>query len=213
MLFYLNLTINLFYILGMTNSGISYVSLTDDDLLYHLKNDNHSAFTEIFNRYSNLLYAHAYNKLRNESDARDVVQEMFMKIWHKRQAIEQGNNLAGYLFIALRNGIFNFIKHKNLANSYASQFSQANADSGIYTDSLIREKQFAAMIENEINNLPPRMRAVFELRRKENLSNKEVAAQLGITESTAADQMKKALRILKTKIGLLIIVVHYLNVK
>ncbi|MNK85354.1 ECF RNA polymerase sigma factor SigE [compost metagenome] len=197
----------------MTNTGISYTTLTDDDLLIHLKNDDHSAFTEIFNRYSTLLYAHAFNKLRNESDSRDVVQEMFMKIWQKRQTIEQGNNLSGYLFIALRNGIFNLIKHKNLVSAYAGNFSKANADSGIYTDTLVREKQFAAMIAAEIANLPPRMRAVFELRRNENLSNKEVAVRLGITESTAADQMKKALRILKTKIGLILIVVHYLNVK
>ncbi|KQM76975.1 hypothetical protein ASE74_17035 [Pedobacter sp. Leaf216] len=197
----------------MKVAGIPYASLTDDDLIYHLKKDDHSAFTEIFNRYSNLLYAHAFNKLRDEGDARDVVQEMFMKIWHKRDSIEQGNNLSGYLFIALRNGIFNLIKHKNLVNTYAAQFSKANDDSGIYTDTLVREKQFAAMIAAEIANLPPRMRTVFELRRNENLSNKEVAARLGITESTVADQMKKALRILKNKIGPAIIVLYYLNVK
>jgi RNA polymerase sigma-70 factor (ECF subfamily) len=197
----------------MTVPGIIYTNLTDDDLLYHLKNDDHLAFTEVFNRYSPLLYAHAFNKLRSESDARDVVQEMLMKVWDKRGSIEQGNNLAGYLFVALRNTIFNLIKHKNLVNAYADTFVKANADSGVYTDTLIREKEFSAMIEAEIANLPPRMRAVFELRRKENLSNKEVAAQLGITESTAADQMKKALRILKTRIGLILIVLHYLNVK
>lgn len=197
----------------MVATGITYTKLTDDDLVYHLKNDDHLAFTEVFNRYSPLLYAHAFNKLRSESDARDVVQEMLMKVWDKRESIELGNNLAGYLFVALRNSIFNLIKHKSLVNAYADTFVKANADSGIYADTLIREKQFAAMIEAEIALLPPRMRAVFELRRKENLSNKEVAAQLGITESTAADQMKKALRILKTRIGLILIVLHYLNVK
>lgn len=197
----------------MRVKGMIYTELTDDELLYHLKNDDHLAFTEIFNRYSQLLYGHAFNKLRSESDARDVVQEMLMKVWDKRTSIEIGNNLGGYLFIALRNSIFNFIKHKNLVNAYAETFAKANADSGIYTDTLIREKQFAAMIEAEIASLPPRMRAVFELRRKENLSNREVAVKLGITESTAADQMKKALRILKTRIGMILIVLHYLNVK
>ena len=171
------------------------------------------AFTEIFNRYSQLLYAHAFNKLRIESDARDVVQEMFMKFWDKRSSVEQGSNLAGYLFVALRNTIFNLLKSKARVTAYADAFTKANADSGVYTDTLVREKQLSAMIEREIANLPPRMRAVFELRRKENLSNKEVALRLGITESTAADQMKKAIRVLKTKIGLLLFVIHYINVK
>ncbi len=203
----------LFFKTGMTQTNKNYTALTDDDLLFRLRNDDHLAFAEIFNRYNQLLYAHAYNKLRDESDARDIVQEMFVKFWDKRQYIEEGNNLSGYLFVAVRNQVFNLIKHKNLVNAYADRFTKANADSGIYTDTLIREKQFSAMIETEIANLPPRMRAVFELRRKENLSNKEVAEQLGITESTVADQMKKALRILRTKFGLILIVVHYLNVK
>lgn len=197
----------------MTGAGITYEQLTDDDLLFRLKNDDHLAFTEIFNRYSQLLYAHAYNKLRVESDARDVLQDMFMKFWDKRDTLEQGNNLSGYLFIALRNTIYNLIKSKARVSAYAQTFSKANADSGIYTDTLIREKQFSAMIEAEIASLPPRMRAVFELRRKENLSNKEVAARLGITESTSADQMKKAVRILKNKIGLMWFVLYYLNIK
>jgi RNA polymerase sigma-70 factor (ECF subfamily) len=192
---------------------LSYAKFTDDDLLDRLKNDDHLAFTEIFNRYSQLLYAHAYNKLRVESDARDVLQDMFMKFWDKRGTLEQGNNLAGYLFVAMRNTILNLLKSKSRVTLYADDFTKANADSGIYTDTLIREKQFSAMIESEIANLPPRMRAVFEMRRKENLSNKEVAARLGITESTSADQMKKAVRILKNRIGLVWLVLYYLNLK
>lgn len=197
----------------MTGAGIIYEELTDDDLVFRIKNNDHHAFTEIFNRYSQVLYAHAYNKLRGESDARDVLQEMFMNFWDKRGSLEEGNNLSGYLFIALRNTIFNLIRNKARVNIYAETFSKTNADSGIYTDTLIREKQFAAMIEEEIAKLPPRMREVFELRRKQNLSNKEVAVRLGITESTSADQMKKAVRILKSKIGLLWFVVYYLNIK
>lgn len=197
----------------MTGADISYPKLTDDDLLYRLKNDDHLAFTEIFNRYSQLLYAHAYNKLRVESDARDVLQDMFMKFWDRRGSLEEGNNLAGYLFVALKNTILNLIKSKARLTVYADSFAKANADSGIYTDTLIREKQFSAMIEAEIANLPPRMRAVFELRRKENLSNKEVAARLGITESTSADQMKKAVRILKNRIGIVWFILYYLGVK
>jgi RNA polymerase sigma-70 factor (ECF subfamily) len=197
----------------MTGPGMSYAKFTDDDLLDRLKNDDHLAFTEIFNRYSQLLYAHAYNKLRVESDARDVLQDMFMKFWDKRGTLEQGNNLAGYLFVAMRNTILNLLKSKSRVTLYADDFTKANADSGIYTDTLIREKQFSAMIESEIANLPPRMRAVFEMRRKENLSNKEVAARLGITESTSADQMKKAVRILKNRIGLVWLVLYYLNLK
>lgn len=197
----------------MSGAGIIYEELTDDALLICIKNDNHYAFTEIFNRYSTVLYAHAYNKLRVETDARDVLQEVFMNVWDKRSSLKEGNNLSGYLFVAVRNTIFNLIRSKAKVHAYAEVFTKTNVDSGIYTDTLIREKEFAAMIEAEIAKLPPRMREVFELRRKQNLSNKEVAFRLGITESTSADQMKKAVRALRSKIGMLGLVILYLNIK
>lgn len=166
-----------------------------------MKQGDHAAFTEIFNRYTNLLYLHAYNKLRNDTEARDVVQEMFIRLWDKRTLIDEGNNLSGYLYRSVMNGIFNLLKHKKVVTNYADAFSRVPYQSG-GTDHLIREKQLKAFIEAEISALPPRMRAVFELRRNEHLSNKEVADRLEITESTAADQMKKALKILRSKLGM-----------
>lgn len=178
-----------------------YKDLQDEQLSALLKRGDHVAFTEIFNRYTSLLYLHAYNKLRNDTEARDVVQEMFIRLWDKREAIDENNNLAGYLYRAVMNGIFNVLKHKKVVSSYAETFSRVPHQRG-GTDHLIREKQLAAMIAAEINALPPRMREVFELRRNEFLSNKQVAEQLNITESTVADQMKKALKILRAKMGM-----------
>lgn len=189
----------------------AYNELSDGELTILLTKGDHSAFTEIFNRYSAVLYSHAYNKLRNESDARDVVQEMFINLWARREKLDGANNLSGYLYTAVRNSIFNLIKHQKVTAAYAENFSKINEQSGIITDHLIREKQFAAMIEAEIANLPPRMREVFELRRKENLSNKQIAERLNLAESTVADQMKKALRILRVRIGLILIIIGYFN--
>lgn len=197
----------------MANSRVIYSELSEDDLLLYLKDGDHAAFGELFIRYGELMYAHAYNKLRNENDARDSVQEMFLKIWQLRESLVITKNMGAYLFVLLRNHIFNLIKHKQVAREYRIAFDIANEESGIYTDTLVREKQFAALIEDEIANLPPRMRMVFEMRRKQHLSNKEVAQRLGITESTAADQMKKALRILRNRFGLFAFIVYFLHLK
>ncbi|WP_316812555.1 RNA polymerase sigma-70 factor [Pedobacter heparinus] len=189
----------------------TYSSYTDQELTALLRAGNHQAFTEVFNRYSSLLYAHAFNKLRDEADARDVVQEMFIALWAKHDHLDAGNNLSGYLYMAVRNAIFNLVKHKKVVSAYAETFTKINQQITAPTDYLIRERQFAAMIENEIAALPPRMRAVFDLRRHENLSNKEIAERLGIAESTVADQMKKALRILKPKIGLILVLISWMD--
>jgi RNA polymerase sigma-70 factor (ECF subfamily) len=183
----------------------NYSELTDHELTILLKMDDQAAFAEIFSRYNSILFIHADNKLRNPDEARDMVQDIFVKLWEKRSVLSVSSNLLGYLYIALRNHIFNLIKHKKIIKGYADSFYGIDAETNIFTDYLIREKQFAAMIEKEVNSLPQRMREVFELRRFKNLSNKEVASMLSIKESTAADQMKKALRLLKERISYILI--------
>jgi RNA polymerase sigma-70 factor (family 1) len=184
----------------------NYKTYTDQRLLDILKNGDEAAFTEVYDRYSALLLIHADNKLDDEDEARDVVQDVFVRLWEKRDQITVYSNLSGYLYSAVRNQIFNMIKHRKVISTYTEGLLNANANNQIYADHLIREKEFASIIEAEIAALPPRMRVVFELRRMENLSNKEVAVKLGITELTVIDQMKKAMKVLRIKIGLIIII-------
>ena len=184
--------------------------VSDEKLLSMIKVGNHLAFEEIFRRYNSVLYIHAYNKLRDTDDADDVVQEVFSRLWSRRSQLEENNNLKAYLFRAVRNQIFDLLRHKRVMTSYENSFKQFESHSQILTDYLVREREFAKLIETEISQLPPRMREVFELRRKGNLSNKEIARKMGISESTVADQMKKALRSLRTKLSVLLIIWAYL---
>lgn len=187
----------------------AYHTYTDQELTALLKQGDPQAFTAVFNRYHSPLYAQAFNKLRDEDDAQDVVQDLFTKLWQKRAELNAEYNLAGYLFKSLRHAIFDLIKHKKIVSAYEDSFEAFISSGTIESDHLIREKQFAELIEREIAALPPRMREVFELRRKENLSNREIALQMNITESTVADQMKKALRVLKMRIGLALILFYW----
>lgn len=183
-------------------TGAAY---NDQELFVLLREGKQAAFAEIYNRYSTLLFIHADNKLRDKDEAKDVVQDVLAKLWEKRDELDVTANLAGYLYTAVRNKIFDLIKHKKVISGYMETFFAPEANGDEYADHLIRERQFAAMIAAEIEALSPRMREVFELRRIENLSNKEVAKRLNITESTAADYMKKAIKILKPRIGLILI--------
>jgi RNA polymerase sigma-70 factor (ECF subfamily) len=187
----------------------SYIRLNDKELAAHFREGDRNAFAEIFERYHDVLFAHAYNKLRDKDEARDIVQDVFVKFWNKRTEIEITSNLSGYLFIMVRNSIFSSIKHKIVVKNAAS-FNQFENEGEATTDHLIREKQLASIIESEIAALPPRMRQVFELSRKEHLSNRRIAERLGLSEFTVADQIKKALRVLRLRLGLILVIVHFL---
>lgn len=174
-------------------------------MLNLLKGSDHAAYNEIYRRYFYVLYVHAYKKLGDEEQAKDVVQDVFASLWFKRDTNLPITNTAGYLFTAVRNKVFGIFAHQQVVEKYAESvqvYLKTHAD--VSTDYLIREKEFQAYIEKAIRELPPKMKLIFELSRKEQLSHKEIAEQLATTENNVSKQLNSALRVLRTKLGFLV---------
>jgi RNA polymerase sigma-70 factor (family 1) len=184
---------------------MEYRTLSDGQLLYLFEKGDQVAYTEIYNRYFYLLYCHAYKKLRDEEQAKDIVQDLFATLWAKRNVKLSTGNLGGYLYTAVRNRIFDFFAHQKVESTYIqSLMNYISTVKSVATDSLVREKEFRACIEKEIQALPPKMRLIFELSRIENLSHQEIAAKLNISENNVSKQVNNALRVLRTKLGLIL---------
>jgi|SRR6185312_12566114 len=181
----------------MTN----YTSCDDIQLMDLLRSGDRAVYAEIYERYVFALLSHAYNKTHSREEAKDIVQEVFTTLWAKRESL-QITNLAGYLFKSVRNIFLNQIAHQAVQDKFLQSMEQFTSSTEI-PDHLIRERQLMAIIEREIAALPTKMREVFELSRKENLSHKEIAEKLGISEQTVSKQVTNALRILRPKLGAL----------
>jgi RNA polymerase sigma-70 factor (ECF subfamily) len=181
----------------------AYISYPDAILTDLLKTDDEAAFNEIFNRYDRLLFIYAYKKLQDKEEAKDVVQDVFINLWSVRKNLGLTGELNVYLYACVRNRALNLLRSKNNMDKYIGSlqsFMEDNKDA----DYLIREKDISSLIEKEIAALPPKMREVFELRRKEYLKNKEIAQRLNISEQTVATHIKRALKILRVKLGLML---------
>ena len=183
----------------------AYQSFTDQTLLTLLKQGDKDAYTVIYDRYKNLLYNHAYKKLGDPEEVKDVLQELFTNLWNKRADIPVAVNLSGYLYAGIRNRVLNLLSHKEVENKYLSSIQRFTPQEDYSTDHTIREKELADLIQKEIDQLPPKMREVFLLSRKENLSHQEIAGQLSISEQTVAKQVTNAIRILRLRLGSLFI--------
>lgn len=190
---------------------VSYSNLSDDQLVLLLKRGDRIAFTQIYERYKYMLYAHAFRRLRNEEESEDMIHDLFATLWKRHETFELKTHLQAYLYTAVRNRIFKLLAHKDIESEYISSFQQASEQATNITDYLVREAQMTAMIEKEISALPSKMREVFELSRKQNLSHKEIAEKLGISEQTVSKQITNALKILKTKLGLLVYLVFLIR--
>lgn len=191
---------------------MTLINATDDNALLELmRTGDQQAFAILYNRYKGVLFVHAYRKLRDWEEVKDIVQEIFSGLWAKRETLEITESLNAYLFKAVRYKIINLISRKNSASVYVDSFQSFITTYADNTDHLVREKMLCSIIDAEINNLPPKMRHVFELSRKENLSHKEIAEQLNITEQSVRSHVKNALHILRLKLGMFLFVALLLN--
>jgi RNA polymerase sigma-70 factor (family 1) len=179
-----------------------YKTLSDDELVILLKEGNRLAYSEIYSRYFYLMFVFAYKKLRDEELAKDFVQELFTKLWEKRETILENGNLSQYLYISLRSRMFDYFAHKKVQTKYIDSLKDfASANIVGHTDYLIREKQLADYIEKQVQLLPKKMRQAFEMSRKKHLSNREIAQELNTTESNVSQHISNAIKILKTKLN------------
>lgn len=179
-------------------------NVSDDELLLLLKVGDREAYEQIYHRYKFVLHNHAWNKTRNREESQDIIQEIFTMLWAKRETLDVNTNLSGYLYTSLRNHILNQIVHKEVQNKYITSIQSFIDQESVVADHLVRENQLKALIEKEIDALPPRMKEVFLLSRRENLSHKEIAELLGTTEQTVKKQMTNTLKVLRKKLGVLI---------
>ncbi len=178
----------------------SYSNFTDQQLIPLFKEGDRGAYSEIFERYSRLLLRHAFRLLNNKEEAQDVVQEVFVMLWEKKETLDPNKALSSYLYSSVRNRIFNLLSHQKVVVKYAESFDQFAIEGYNITDDTVRENELAKIIDREIELLPERMREVFLLNKKHGLSYQEIGEQLDISPETAKQQVYKSLKILKPKI-------------
>lgn len=184
-------------------SNPDYSVLSDKDLLECLSKGDERAFAEIYTRYKTVLFLHARRMLNDDEQARDTVQEIFTTLWIKKSELLISTSLKSYLFSSVKHKILNVLVHQKHVEKHMQMMLDIYNAGSFSTDLLIHEKELVLQIESEIQALPARMREVFVLSRKEELSNREIAQRMNIAEETVKKQIVYALKILRSKIRLI----------
>lgn len=181
-----------------------YGSYTDEQLVASLKNGDPVAFTEIYERYWDKLLIYIMRVIRRQSDSEDLVQELFVSIWRRREDLHIDQRLSTYLYNSAR---YLAIRHlqKNSTYTYyldrlAEQMTAIPADEAALESELF-SRELERHIDKLIDQLPEKMKEVFILSRKHHLSYKEIADRLSISEETVRKQIYKSLQILRNRLG------------
>ena len=178
----------------------TYSTLTDLQLIDLLKKDDSNAFSEIYGRYAALLVGFASSKLFDLEDSRDIIQDIFVKLWQERMELTVDRDLKAYLFKLTRYRIVDKIRKNITREEYATMVNSLAVDYGITIEQQIAAKEITHIIETSLNKLSPRVKEVYLLSREENLSITEIADKLQISEQTVKNQLSTALKHLRASL-------------
>ena len=169
-----------------------------EDLLTRLKNGDIMAFDRIYELFSHKLFSFVFKILKNESEAADIVQEVFVKIWESRGNLGDYKLLNSYIFTIAYNFSISLIRKRISSNKYLEQLKNSSViDNAPANISDIEFKELSLQVEKLISNLPDRQKQVYLLHRENGMTYSEIADHLGISKNTVENHMVKALRYLR----------------
>jgi len=165
------------------------------------QNGNDRAFEAIYKRYAVKLLGIAMQKINDRDVAEELVQDTFMGFFNKKEQLKELTSPMAYLYVILKHKIMDKYRHDIIHQRFedyqAWHFNEADNS----TMATIETREIERILNNEIEKLPTQCRTVFNLSRKEQLSNKEIASSLNISENTVEQHMRKALRVLRGSIS------------
>lgn len=173
---------------------------TDKELISAISDGDQAAFNALYSRHWEGLYKFAFLILRDKDACKDIIQDVFIWVWEHRQGLEM-HSPKSYLRTAVKYKIANYIRTGNIRNSFFDEAAQFNHSQTIPGTAEFAElNELKNVIQVTIANLPVKCQEVYRLSREANLSNREIASQLGISVKTVENQMTIALHRIRTNV-------------
>jgi len=188
-----------------------YSTYTDQELVALLRQGEHAAFTEIYSRYSALLYVYAFKLTADTDTTKDITQELFISLWDNKEVLELKTSLSAYLYTAVRYKFLKQVAHQKVKAGYTGKFLHT-FESGINsTEDYIEERDLIKTVERLVSVLPPKMARAFILSKLEFKTHEEIARELNISEKTVKNLLSEGVKQIRPKMGLALLSVLLLS--
>lgn len=174
-----------------------YNKLSDVQLTNLLKTGDHAAFTEIYNRYWKKMFVLAGQKLDDLDEAKEIVQQIFVRFWERRAELEIQGSLSAYLSVSVKYRIINALDMHYVRKNYMDNLS-VTSEIDDSTQEWLDFEEIKERLAILVSDLPEKCRLVFLMSREQGLSQKQIAKELDISEKTVEAHLGKAIKTLKT---------------
>ncbi len=172
--------------------------VSDNELVNRLGNADEEAFSLIYQKHWEDLFVSAARTLRDEEAAADVVQDVFVALWNRRNELNITGDLAAYLHTSVRYKCINYIEKNITRKDYLTRLAETIET--YHTESItenLQLKELQETLHEVVNQMPPRMQEVYRLSRDEYLSHKEIAQMLNISSETVKKHIQHAMDFIK----------------
>ncbi len=174
---------------------------SNKELLLLIREDNEVAFYQLYERYSRRLYGFVLRYIKQEADAEEIVQEVFIKIWETRDKIDVYSSFESFLFTIAYNATISLFRKRAREKKYLEHLKSLQQAEAV--PNLIDEIQFNELndtVQSLLNELTPRQKEVFQLSREQGLAHEEIAKKLNISVNTVKKHIANTLAFLKSRL-------------
>ena len=176
---------------------------SDQEMFRLLREGHADAFAELFRRHWKDMYLHVLKIIADEALAQDIVQDIFISLWNRRADLEVAFPRS-YLLRSARLAVLKVIRDQKVSEAFYARLRAISVDLVEEQPLLFKEQQ--ALLEQLIGALPEQVQETFRMSREQQLTYKQIAEQLQISEKTVEKRMSKALKFLRENLSLSICV-------
>jgi RNA polymerase sigma-70 factor (ECF subfamily) len=170
--------------------------IPEEELLSRLKTGDMKAFESLYKSFHKMLWHYAKEMLKDKDEAEDTVQQIFIRIWEKRDSILISTSFKSYLFTSVRNACLKKME-KAVREKASDPLESTEMERVGKAQDPAQFKDLQSAIQQSIESLPERCKLVFKLSRFGGLTYVEIAKELDLSVKTVENQMSKALQTLR----------------
>lgn len=175
---------------------------SDDNILLHeMTTGKREAFTVLYRRYWEELFITAVKALRGKEEAADVVQDVFLSLWNRRNELNIQGSIGAYLQTSVRYKCIHYIEKNIIRRDYLVQLSEIEVTHTSSNPEIdLQLKEIQQTVSKTVANMPPKMQEVYNLSRYQHLTYSQIADQMGISSETVKKHVQSALRLIRTNL-------------
>ncbi len=175
--------------------------MSNSELLSLLKEGDMLAFDALYEKYCKRIFAFVVRYVKSETDAEEIVQEVFLKIWENKNKIDVYSSFESYIFTISYNSTISLIRKRVTEKKYIDYLKNLQVAEDVFelTDE-VYYTELNGQIQSLLSELTPRQKEIFLLSREEGLTHDEIAKKLGISSNTVKNHIVTTLNFLRSKI-------------